>query len=138
MYYGPRLRHASPLMRGVADMEGNTPLAAAALYGRARLVRVLLEARADPNRANWRGLTARDLAERDGFPDLFADLEADNVQATVSGAADCISVSIDPCAADDDLGRDDERTVLASNLSLVQACALQPSMWSEGSRQSRG
>ena len=74
-YYGRRMNGASPFVRMVADMDGNTALGAAASNGKAAMVLQLLDARASPCQGNFRGLTPQDLAEREGFFDLFSDME---------------------------------------------------------------
>ena len=97
MYYGRRLRHASPLVRSLAEAEGITPLCFAAMNGKARMVQTLLEARAALDQGNCRGLTAQTLAEREGFPDLFAEI------AVASGRLSELASPMDVVAGDVDL-----------------------------------
>merc|ERR1740121_1339140 len=73
-YHGRRMLGASPFLRTMADLDGLTALGAAAMSGKAATVLALLEAGASPDQENWRGLTPRTLAEREGFPDMFDDV----------------------------------------------------------------
>ena len=75
-YYGRRMDGSSPFMRMVTDMDGNTALGAAASNGKAAIVFQLLNAGASRCQGNWRGLAPQDLAEREGFFDLFSDVDA--------------------------------------------------------------
>merc|ERR1712073_183934 len=54
--------------------DGLPVLGAEALSGRAGVMLELLKARASPDQNNWRGLSARALAEREGFPDMFEEV----------------------------------------------------------------
>lgn len=80
-YHGRELQAASPLIRSTADTDGLTPLGVAAFGGKANVMRALLDARASPDKANWRGLTPRAIAAREGFPLLFAQLAAERAPA---------------------------------------------------------
>merc|ERR1711920_662335 len=95
VYHGSQLQKASPWVRIQANWDGFTPLALAAHDGKANTVHALLDARADPDQANWRGVTARSIAESAGFPHLFSESAAAfQTQGSTSsaGGADVVGV----------------------------------------------
>ena len=56
------------------NVDGRTPLHYAAVYGKAGVVDLLLQANADPKAAANYGETPRQLAESNGYKDIAAQL----------------------------------------------------------------
>merc|ERR1711884_883369 len=85
IFHAGHIQNATPWVRYLADQEGNTALGVAACAGKASVMCALLDAKANVDHGNWRGMTAQTLAERGGHPQLLADVVT-HVSATAKAA----------------------------------------------------